>query len=217
MPCVHHFKSGSVDILCCVDHVIQCQGSHPYEQFTYTSTQIIWLNWGLTDTDLEQMPAGVQRGFARALIEWDPSSSSSSSFPESPTSAAPPAGLGADLGSGKGRCLVADSWNAAIFDPLKAAVAPEDVHCAKNRMSGMWSETQPLRAHLRRAGKRTLFFAGVNTDQCVLGTLTDAYNAGWDCVLVEDCCGTPTEWGREVCLYNIGVSQLLSQQSNCCW
>jgi len=47
----------------------------------------------------------------------------------------------------------------------------------------------------------------VNTDQCVLGTLTDAYNNGWDCVLIDDACGTTTELGaREVCLYNIANS-----------
>lgn len=52
----------------------------------------------------------------------------------------------------------------------------------------------------------TVFFAGVNTDQCVLGTLTDAYNAGWGCVLVDDCCATTTEGGKEVCLHNVSVS-----------
>lgn len=55
-------------------------------------------------------------------------------------------------------------------------------------------------------GTGTLLFAGVNTDQCVLGTLVDAYNAGWNCVLVDDCCGTTTEGGREVSLWNVSVS-----------
>ncbi|KAI9744572.1 MAG: hypothetical protein M1818_002101 [Claussenomyces sp. TS43310] len=153
--------------------------------------QVIWLNWGLTPQDLRAMPAGVQRGFARDLI--------------SGTSGARN-GLGGDLGDGMGRRLLAGSWNADIYAALKPHVAPGDVHCAKNRMSGLWNEEQPLSRHLWSAGARTLLFTGVNTDQCVLGTLSNAYNAGWDCVLLEDCCATTTEWGREVCLHNIGNS-----------
>jgi nicotinamidase-related amidase len=53
-----------------------------------------------------------------------------------------------------------------------------------------------------------VLFTGVNTDQCVLGTFVDAYNAGWNCVLVDDCCGTTTVGGKEVTFYNIAVSTL---------
>ena len=35
-----------------------------------------------------------------------------------------------------------------------------------------------------------VLFAGVNTDQCVLHSLTDANFLGYGCVLVEDCCAT---------------------------
>jgi len=154
--------------------------------------QVIWLNWGLNDKDMATLPAGVQRGFSRDLIYG--------------TSEAMRSGLGADLGDGKGRCLFANTWNADIWAPLKELVKPEDIHCPKNRMSGMWSEEQPLWKHVEKAGKRTLLFTGVNTDQCVLGTLSNAYNAGWDCVMVEDCCATTTEGGKEVCVYNIGNS-----------
>lgn len=45
--------------------------------------------------------------------------------------------------------------------------------------------------------------------QQVLTTSHSAYNAGWDCVMIDDCCGTPTENGKEVCLYNVGVSRPL--------
>lgn len=34
-----------------------------------------------------------------------------------------------------------------------------------------------------KEGKKTLLFTGMNTDQCVLGTLVDAYSGGWDCVM----------------------------------
>lgn len=106
---------------------------------------------------------------------------------------------------------MAGSWNADIYPPLKEMVKDDDVHCAKNRMSGLWSEEQPLWRYLdgkdggKGKGKRTLLFTGVNTDQCVLGTLVNAYNAGWDCVMIDDCCATTTPYGREVCVQNIGV------------
>lgn len=160
--------------------------------------QVAWLNWGLTDADLAAVPAGVARGFARAVVAGEKDS----------------AGLGVDLGGGKGRCLVAGEWNSEIYEPLRRAVDEVgDVRCAKNRMSGLWREDQPLWRYLEGSGKRTLFFAGVNTDQCVLGTLTDAYNAGWDCVLVEDTCATGTEGATEVCLTNVAVSNIFLESS----
>jgi nicotinamidase-related amidase len=98
------------------------------------------------------------------------------------------------------------SWNADIYEPLKTVVQAEDVYCNKNRLSGMWSEDQPLRRCLQSSGKRTLLFAGVNTDRCVLGTVADAAYAGWDCVVIEDCCATATIEAHEVCIANIEVS-----------
>ncbi|KAH8682401.1 isochorismatase [Xylariales sp. PMI_506] len=154
--------------------------------------QVVWLNWGLTDGDLEAMPAGVERGFARSLI-----------CPDNQQGGATRSGLGSDLGSGMGRMLVAGEWNSAIYPPLASVAEPEDVHCAKNRMSGLWHTSQPLWRHLEQGGRRTLLFAGVNTDQCVLGTLVDAHNAGWDCVMIDDCCATTTQHGHEVCLSNV--------------
>ncbi len=43
---------------------------------------------------------------------------------------------------------------------------------------------------LRNLGTRTILFAGVNTDQCVFCTLTDANFLGYGCVMIEDCCAT---------------------------
>lgn len=151
----------------------------------------------------------------------------------SPTSPPVPAGLGADMGGGKGRALMEGSWNAALYPPLAESVAKAggglDSWVAKDRMSGLWSPHTALFTHLSRSGLdeqpgpgsgsrkgqppgdakqkkiRTLLFAGVNTDQCVLGTLTDAYSWGWDCILVEDCCATTTPGGQEVTVLNCSV------------
>ncbi|KAK9786616.1 hypothetical protein SCARD494_11107 [Seiridium cardinale] len=154
--------------------------------------QVIWLNWGLTDEDLATMPASVSRGFARSVID--------------PSHKPRRLGLGADLGNGLGRTLMAGEWSAAIYPPLAAAANSLDKHLPKNRMSGLWNEQTPLWRYLKQSGHQTLLFAGVNTDQCVLGTLTSAYNAGWDCVLVEDCCATTTQSGHHVSSFNVANS-----------
>jgi phosphatidylethanolamine-binding protein len=165
-----------------------------YENDRADTPQIIWLNWGLTDEDMETLPAAVQRGFMSDTLQ-------------STTNARRPwTGLGSNLGEGKGRCLFAGTWNADIYPPLKAHVLPSDLHCAKNRMSGLWSPEQPLWKTLKAEGKNTILFTGVNTDQCVLGTFVDGYNAGFNCVMVDDCCGTTTEGGKEITFYNVAVS-----------
>ncbi|KAK5171560.1 hypothetical protein LTR04_001816, partial [Oleoguttula sp. CCFEE 6159] len=140
--------------------------------------QVAWLNWGITEHDLKIMPPAVQRGFNRSLVQakghgWH-------------------VGLGAELPDGQGRCLFKGTWNADIYDPFKEVMTPEDVRFDKARMSGLWSPEEPMHKWLRQSGKKTLLFAGVNTDQCLLGTLTDAYSWGWDCILIGDCAATMT-------------------------
>jgi nicotinamidase-related amidase len=142
------------------------------------------------------LPAAVARGFMNDTLQ-------------ATTNARRPwIGLGSDLGEGKGRCLFAGTWNADIYPPLKAHAHPSDVRCAKNRMSGLWSPEQPLWKTLKAEEKNTILFTGVNTDQCVLGTFVDGYNAGFNCVMVDDCCGTTTEGGKEITFYNVAVSFL---------
>lgn len=81
---------------------------------------------------MKTLPAGVQRGFMKDTLH------------STTTSIRPYSGLGSDLGGTKGRCLFAGSWNADIYPSLKAHVKPEDLHCAKNRMSGLVSTTSSL-------------------------------------------------------------------------
>lgn len=100
---------------------------------------------------------------------------------------------------------VAKSWNAELYEPLLAASdKKEDIFCSKNRISGLWTDHTPLHDAIQNRF-RTLLFAGVNTDQCVLGTLFDAYNRGFDCVMLEDCCATKTPGGKEVTAWNVSV------------
>ncbi|KZS96026.1 Isochorismatase hydrolase [Sistotremastrum niveocremeum HHB9708] len=70
-------------------------------------------------------------------------------------------------------------------------------------MSGIWGGQTALDLYLQEEGYKTLFFAGVNADQCVLGTVVDAYFKGYDCVLVEDCVATTSpEGGLSNIVYN---------------
>ena len=57
-------------------------------------------------------------------------------------------------------------------------------------MSGMWGPTTACEEFLEKEGIKTLMFTGVNTDQCVGGTFQDCFNKGYDCVLLNDGCGT---------------------------
>ena len=111
-------------------------------------------------------------------------------------------GLGSEIGPVKieddrvvdaGRLLMRDTWNAALPPALDAAYREgrslkekPDVWIHKNRMSGLWGPSTPCTEYLEREGIKTLLFAGVNTDQCVAGTLQDAFTKGWDCILIKD-------------------------------
>ncbi|MDJ1175566.1 cysteine hydrolase family protein [Roseofilum capinflatum] len=139
---------------------------------------IIWLNWG-NRPDLLNISAGLRHVY-------------------NPTGEG--IGLGDRLPEKDAQVLTAGSWAAAIVEEL--VPQPEDIHIAKYRMSGFWDT--PLDSILRNLGKTTLFFTGVNADQCVLCTLQDANFLGYDCILVQDCSATtspPYCW--EATLYNV--------------
>ncbi|HBY76142.1 MAG TPA: isochorismatase, partial [Cyanobacteria bacterium UBA11148] len=79
-------------------------------------------------------------------------------------------GLGDPLPKRNAKVLIKDSWAAAVLDELEQK--PKDIWVDKYRMSGFWDT--PLDTILRNLGKTTLFFTGVNIDQCVMATLQDA-------------------------------------------
>src|SRR6266478_313574 len=115
-----------------------------------------------------------------------------------------PAGVGVGLGDplpGSGaRVLEKDSWAAAVVDEL--AQEPEDIKVDKYRISGFWDT--PLDSILRNLGVRSILFTGVNTDQCVLHSLTDANFLGYGCILLEDCCATTSpDFCTEATVWNV--------------
>lgn len=109
---------------------------------------VIWLNWG-NRPDLMNISAGVHHVY-------------------NPTGTG--VGLGDPLPSNGAKVLMAGSWASAVVDELEQL--PQDMRVDKYRMSGFWDT--PLDSILRNLGRTTLFFAGVNADQCVMATLQDA-------------------------------------------
>lgn len=70
-------------------------------------------------------------------------------------------------------------------------------------MSGLWGAQTPLGLYLQESETTTLFFGGVNSDQCVWGNLIDAYFKGFDVVYVEDIAATVSPWyAEEMVRYN---------------
>jgi len=139
--------------------------------------QVIWLNWGNRE-DLANLPPGV-----RHVYDADGNST----------------GIGDSLPNGSA-VLTEGSWAAALVDEL--VPEPEDVQVSKYRMSGFFDT--PLDSILRRMRVDTVLFAGVNTDQCVLATLSDAACLGYDVVLVEDLCATTSpQFCTDATIYNV--------------
>ena len=139
---------------------------------------VIWVNWG-NRPDLANMPPNQIHLYK-------------------------PTGVGVGLGDplpGSGaHVLEKDSWAAAIVDEL--VQAPEDIKVDKYRISGFWDT--PLDSILRNLGVRSILFTGVNTDQCVLHSLTDANFLGYGCILVEDCCATTSpDFCTEAAVWNV--------------
>ncbi|MEC4806008.1 MAG: isochorismatase family cysteine hydrolase [Jaaginema sp. PMC 1079.18] len=139
---------------------------------------VLWLNWG-NRADLLNISAGIRHVY-------------------NPTGDG--VGLGDRLPKNNAPVLEAGSWAAAIVDEL----VPEanDIRVDKYRMSGFWDT--PLDSILKNLGKTTLFFAGVNIDQCVMATLQDANFLGYDCILLKDCAATTSpHYCYQATIYNV--------------
>ena len=95
-------------------------------------------------------------------------------------------GLGDKVGPRQAPVLEKESWGAAIVDELETAST--DIFVDKHRISGFWDT--PLDSILRNLKVDTLFFGGVNADQCVLHTLADASFLGYDTLMFEDASAT---------------------------
>lgn len=90
--------------------------------------------------------------------------------------------------SERGRILLEDSWGAEMVEELQPHMKEGDIHVHKVRMSGFYGTH--LEQVLRAQGIETLFFTGVNADQCVSTTMQGAYFRDLNCVLLSDATAT---------------------------
>ena len=63
-----------------------------------------------------------------------------------------------------------------------------DIIVQKQRYSAFMGT--PLEMYLKVMGIDTLFFAGANTNNCVLCTAFEAYNRDYSVIVIEDCCAS---------------------------
>lgn len=139
---------------------------------------VIWLNWG-NRPDRRNLPPNV-------LHVYDPA--------------------GQDLGIGSTQVrsgapvLQANSWGAAVVSEL--SIEHSDIQVDKFRMSGFFDTD--LESVLRNLRIDTVLFAGVNADQCVMATLTDAACLGFDVVMIEEATATTSPaYCLAATLYNV--------------
>jgi nicotinamidase-related amidase len=132
--------------------------------------QVIWLNWGVR-ADRLNLPAGV---LFKAKVDAQGQLSGTGYAESSPLD--------------RGPSLVPGHWGAQVVDELPVALT--DITVFKHRLSGFYDNE--LDSLLRQQGISTLLFAGINTDRCVFSSLQDAGFLGYDCVLLEDACSTPS-------------------------
>ncbi len=138
---------------------------------------VIWLNWGVRPDLLNISPS---------LLHAHTQDGSG-------------AGLGETIPGGA-PILTKGGWGAQIVDELNPG--DQDIHATKHRFSGFW-DTE-LNSILRNMGVTTLFFAGVNADQCVMTTLEDATFLGYDVLMMEDCVATTSpEFCMQATVYNV--------------
>jgi nicotinamidase-related amidase len=108
--------------------------------------RIVYLNWGLTDEDIEKMPPGTRRAFGFDVVEDDEEGDmGDKKLPPKPAFGKDPKmykGLGSEIGTLQledgtkvegGRLLMRDQWNSDLFPVLEALRKPEDVWIHKNR------------------------------------------------------------------------------------
>ena len=140
---------------------------------------VIWLNWGLRPDRANLSPSTLH--------------------PFNPNGAGP--GLAGPIAGGRSyNVLQKDSWGAQVIDEMVRK--PQDIAVDKHRISGFWDT--PLNSILQNLDVKTLFFAGVNADHCVLGTLMDANFHGYDTILLEDCTGTTSpDFCMQATLHNV--------------
>ena len=108
---------------------------------------------------------------------------------------APRPPLGAETSTGA-PSLIEGSEGAEVVSEL--APEPGDVVVTKHTTSPF--NTTDIEVFLRRFGIDTLILTGYSTTGVVEGTLRDARDKDYDCVVVRDCCAAGTVLEHDTCM-----------------
>ncbi|KAH8901598.1 isochorismatase hydrolase [Thozetella sp. PMI_491] len=160
---------------------------------------VTWVNWGLTDYDLLTIPPAFKSGFSTDDIADQSFGSNMGTITENGTTIQ------------VGDLLMRGSWNAepwGLLGPLKdeGLAAGTDFYFNKNRLSGLWGAQTPYGLWLQENEITTIFFGGVNADQCVWSTFIDAYFKGYDVIYVDDISATTSPaYATEMTRYNANL------------
>ena len=109
---------------------------------------------------------------------------------------APRAPLGTPPDATGPRMLIEGTTGAEIVAEL--APRPEEPVVTKHTTSPF--HTTDIGVYLRRYGITTLILTGYSTTGVVEGSLRDARDQDYDCVVVQDCCAAATLQEHETCM-----------------
>jgi nicotinamidase-related amidase len=109
---------------------------------------------------------------------------------------APRPPFGTPPGSGGVPDLIEGSVGAEVVSEL--APSPEDAVVTKHTTSPF--NTTDIEVYLRRFGITTLILTGFSTTGVVEGSLRDARDKDFQCVVVRDCCGAGTVQEHDTCM-----------------
>ncbi|KAJ9139215.1 Isochorismatase hydrolase [Pleurostoma richardsiae] len=164
--------------------------------FRHHGMKVTWVNWGLTNYDLLTIPPVLKSQFSTDDYANSTFGSDMGTIEQNGTTIA------------VGPKLMRGAWNAepyGILGEMKDAgvAAGTDLVFHKNRLSGLWGPQTPFGLWLQENEITTIFFGGVNADQCVWGTFIDAYFKGYDVVYVDDIAATTSPvYASEMVRYN---------------
>jgi len=77
---------------------------------------------------------------------------------------------------------VRGTWDSELISDLKSQ---EDDHIVQKRRDSIFQDTE-FELWLRALGIDTIMFSGIDTSICVESSLRDAFNRGWDVILISD-------------------------------
>jgi nicotinamidase-related amidase len=109
---------------------------------------------------------------------------------------APRPPLGAPAGGAGGPALIEGTEGAKVVSEL--APRPGDAVVTKHTTSPF--NNTDIEVYLRRFGVNTLILTGYSTTGVVEGSLRDARDKDFDCVVVRDCCAAGTAQEHDTCM-----------------